>query len=161
MKSICKREGCTCEVTARGLCNAHYCQWRRKTVKSTGELLGRGFAEELLVDAMPGTYIELTTKLEMRYSGVRRAINRMCENKLAHVQELKEPDRPGGRFIKIFAAGPGPDATMTKRERRQHRLNYMREWRKKQRDSSAPLPAMDPMTAALCRPTIEKEARHG
>lgn len=130
MPRTCTREGCNHEVLARGLCNNHYCQWRRAKVKRTGQNLGRGgeHRDAEIKAAMPGTYAQLAAECSMSYDGVRKAVIKLRAAGEVFISDFDPPldGVSGSRWSEVFDVGNQPDARLTKKRKHAHHLMLRR-----------------------------------
>lgn len=120
----CKREGCCAKVTARGLCNNHYTQWRRKNPFP----LAKSDTRERVLAAMPGTMMQIAAGMDVTYEAVRKAVRKLHAEGLCHIEDHEMPDNCGRNFTAVYAAGPGEDHKVTKKMRHENHLRNRRAW---------------------------------
>lgn len=141
----CSRDGCTNIHRARGLCNNHYVQWRR-TAKLNVTMFD---TPGLLLAAMPGTVKELAARCCIQYETARKACAKLRAENKAHIEDHVPPEHHGRPYIAILTAGPGVDAVVTKKQRRENHLLARRKWY--HANESKPR-FNDPLVAALFGP---------
>jgi arginine/ornithine N-succinyltransferase beta subunit len=119
----CSRDGCDRKVVARGLCHSHYEAWHQRLPK----LLGTTNSHDAILKAMPGSAKQIAAKVGLTSEGARRAINKLHAAGKAHIEDILPPGEASkGRYVWVFAAGPGIDAKLTPRQRRENKRENRR-----------------------------------
>lgn len=122
---LCSRDGCDRKVVARGLCHSHYEMWH----KSLPKLLGTTNSNEAILKAMPGSAKQIAAKVGLTTEGARRAIKKLRARGEAHVEDILPPgEESKGRYVWVFAAGPGEDAKLTNKQRRDNKREHRRAY---------------------------------
>lgn len=122
--AICKHEGCGGEIRARGMCNNHYTQWRRKCPIQ----LAKSDTRERLLAAMPGTVKQLADMVGIKYETARKAVRKLHAEQLVHIEDHLAPENQGRDYVAIFTVGPGEDSKVTKKQRYEDHLAARRAW---------------------------------
>lgn len=121
---LCSHEGCEKKVRARGMCNNHYTQWRRKCPIQ----LAKSDTRERILGALPGTKKQVAEALGERYETVRKTMTKMHVEGLIHIEDHLPPENQGRDYVAVFTVGPGEDHKVTKRQRHDDHLAARRAW---------------------------------
>lgn len=141
MTGICKRPDCTGTSKSRGMCNRHYMEWYGGlSIKPV-----RQRSSDLVLSEMPGTTVEIATRAGLSYGNARIAIMRLYAAGSAHIFDVNPPLSQGSRWINVFAAGPGEDATVTRRQKNE----YTQRGRRIQHHALRAVRIPDPLVLAL------------
>lgn len=76
---------------------------------------------------------DLTDLLEMTEGAIRRAIDRLHESKLVHIQRYHQHRGVWARDARVWAAGPGRDARRPKQTEQERRKEGLRRYREANR----------------------------
>lgn len=103
------------------MCNTHHKIWRRA---HPGFPTLYEMTVEAVAESLPGTLVQLIAKSGMCREAVNRALGVLRaggDEARAHIGSFTTPTSKGTRFMPVYVAGPGEDASMSKTDRRLHR----------------------------------------
>lgn len=144
-KSQCSRPGCCREVRTRGMCASHYTAWYR-TQRKLSKLPRKQPAEDLIMEALPGTIRQLCNETGLSYRTVSEAVVLLRLREWVHVEDVLPPcSILGGRLVNVYGVGPAKDARVTKATKKQHELRGRRRRYQVMRAPHLP----DPLIGAL------------
>lgn len=140
----CSRDGCEGKVVARGLCHNHYEQWHKKLPAK----LGMEDSNDAILAQLPATADQVAAECGLTYEGARKALNKLCAASKAHISKVLPPGTESQRkWVNLFAAGPGINATVSKQKRRATRKKNRRAY-----EASKRVPKPDLLLAAFFKP---------
>lgn len=140
----CSRDDCEGKVVARGLCHNHYEQWHKKLPAK----LGMEDSSDAILAQLPATAHQIASECGLTYEGARKALAKLCKAGRAHIGKMLPPgEESPTRWVRLYAAGPGIDATLSKQKRRATRKKNRRAY-----EASKRVPKPDLLLAAFFKP---------
>lgn len=116
---LCKEAGCGKPVVGRKMCKLHHQRWLRKHPDMTIQRMN----EETVLDAMPGTVLQLIARTGLVRETVNRALavlNVAGENRRAFIIDHAPPMVKGHKWREIYEQGNGPNKRLTAERKREH-----------------------------------------
>ncbi len=143
----CTHEGCAGAPHARDLCVKHYHAW----LVSVPQLRMQEDTRAAMLAALPASQGGLVELTGLAPQTVKRAIARMRKDGDMHIGDFDPPTKNGMKFTPIYEAGPGEDAVVTKKMRKDHHAKARREahHRRKLVNGTRALPSNAGWAAAL------------
>jgi hypothetical protein len=126
---ICNREGCAREVFARAKCFSHYNSMIKSLRRQGSTLFAKVDTWTEIQKYMPGTLVQLAERSEIGYNAVRETINKRHAAGECHVAEQLPPAASdgGGRWVNVYALGPGEDHVVSDRRKKAFALRGRRK----------------------------------
>lgn len=115
--ALCKKEGCTRNVRARGMCVTHYKQWSQANKEVRTYLTTR----RLVLECLPGKLAEIAAESGLDLTTVRLHINAAHKAGAVFIARFDPPNVTGSRWLPIWQEGPGKDAVLSAKTRKRYR----------------------------------------